>query len=677
MEKVEEKYIQSREAKLANFGPSRQRYSAISDHSSDYSQVSISESNIDTIKARPSRSYKESHRKRLHKRSLPTEDGSENDEEIYKKARLRGRKSKGSSSKGIRPKKTQSWSEIYAETIGAGMKNIGEIWNNGRNIYYHMGFNNPHGFNLMIVGLKIGFEIVNLDAQMHFTATNLVNAVLGVPEDPPSGELTLCPDECRGGTQSRREFLKCLHRNLEKAPINMPPKHSMTKEETARAALTTKNFRGIPKLMDQSISKGGICVAVTPSLMTVGLAIPEAERKRGKTYEPFVMDLLMTIDKMPQNFAPFVDPCHISIACIPFPTIELHKQPQKQNFKSKGDAHPSTFRLWESQPIPVKSNLIISHKFCFNCEGPISLGDSRPVLPGWALVFQAGKIPKLKRACNFGYSGIDASVALILDPVNMTLSIHRNGESKAFLQKKSSSFPSDIMSGGWHRVSVQYRTHEKNLVIVIYKENLPEKQFVSVFPLEIDAILGNPQNMHVGLTCAAAVRYRVSQFVPFLSELSIQAVVPDLSKTRIYYVDRFSVVPYQVGVFLIQLRDSCDKTIPYSILGIKVQMRRIRSYPSFQREKKARKKSSLYSHRHHSSDKSVLARPETKYLRCKVKPIPELGISEVKYRAKVPGRYRVFVSFAQEKTEFWGDKVLDLKYWYQVRDYQIYVKNLW
>lgn len=545
------------------------------------------------------------------------------------------------------------------------------FWARWRYVYYVMAFQNTYDLGLMFPGMMLNIVLKDpygLSGGKDANSRDLM------------ARLILAPSNCLRTSLSEQGFLKCLGDNTDSAPVRMLPKPHPSAETRAKAAVTLMNSDAIVPVIRSIYQYDGLCVDIAPSVVVVGMFMPEEEEEakakaKGEKREPFLMEVLMSLENQEAMVPPCADPCRKCLACIPGPSAEQFKGFVVRNFrpKEKGGALLNgkedlndVYRSWSRQAVPANMNLVIRFQFRMEAIGKPVAGAARS---GWALVFRKGQPQKAKKATDYGYVGIEDSFAIVCDPVQKGLYLYRNGEAPPLLTK-TTAFPRGITRNKWFSVMIQYRVpdNEKNakgernrpgqkvLIVSMWPVREPQNKSVAVFPINVKDIGSSTQSMHIGFTSAVGHFARVS-----MRDFSIGAPIPDLSNTRIYYMDARSTLPGGTGRFLLELRDSCGRVMPVCPVGLKVELRPVHSKEAEEAD----------------ADESLFAPPESKPVRCKVVELVSSDVYLVSYVAPLPGRYHIYVSMRRRPQNLLDGDPVNRLYWHRVKHNHIYVRHVW
>lgn len=583
-------------------------------------------------------------------------------------------------------------------------------------VNYHLGFRNTYDYPL-ILAMRVNLGFRDPVGELISPTTKRLRAALGgAPKQEAVGRMTIAPPKCSSAALDEARFMACTHENIRQSPINLEPRREMTLGETVVANIAVPNPRDFPQVVDQLLYGDGLCLRWHESLVMVALGMPGEE---GERKDPFVMDLLMKMDDMEINRKPYSDPCHSrSLACLPRNTMDLfqgattqrhspsprmeqhHQRPAPpigpeataaaaattpppsdggtarggRPMEASGDkvSRGEVMRMWSKKKIPTSTNLVIHFKFHFSLlasprspTGKTSRPPPPPQqpqqqeLPGWALVFHAGRIPDLTESTDYGYVGLRNSLALVCDPLSKRIAVFRGGESTPIMSKESAPFPPQMLDGKMYSAMVQYYPHANYLAVAISSVARPEHRYAAVFEdLDIRDILGYPPQVHVGITTA------VGGFaVPLIADLSLRAPLPDLRQSQIYFLDNLSPRAHQKGRFLLNLYDSCGRLMPTSPVPIKVRLRRVEARWSRSGSR--------------DSDDSIVAIPRAKPVRCKVKSYADSAVHMISCRAEHPGAYRVEVALTRRPRKVLDGHPMVRLNWYRVKYHRFYVRNLW
>jgi hypothetical protein len=543
-----------------------------------------------------------------------------------------------------------SWAGLWQDLKDQGHRRYAKLMENVEKGFYHMAFNNDFTFDFNILGMFLNIEFKDMTGAIYSSAVSKLQSVLGELRGDAFGVIRLAAVECQDPALSLAQYMKCIYRYKAKPVVKLPPNTAMTSGEAVKASITVPNYQAIPQLIDQGVFRDGLCVAVRPSMVTVGLSVP------GKKDVPFYMDLQIQISDLPMPSTPFSDPCHHSIQCTPKPSTDLFNGLTRQRLAQRGGSHENlTERYWSSKSLHSSQNLIISFRFRFTHLGKFaSARRYGPEKPGWAIILRRDRPPRFSKPTDYGYVGLDQSVGIVCDPIQNILAIYKNGESHPFMSQNAAAFPPDMM-GGWNLAQIQYRPDEKILITTMTSEAAPNAKYVAKFPVDVRQILGNTSKMLIGYSTATA-----QYAVPAIEDLSFLSPLPNLPQTRIFFTGLYSTQPHQRGSFLLQLHDSCGKVLPLSPVGLVIRLHRVRSVAPTTSQ---------------SSD-SLVAHPDDQPLQCKVIPRPEQSLYEVVYRPTLPGRYRIYAALGKNPKEVRGNDHFSRK-WYKVKSYHVYVRGLW
>lgn len=541
---------------------------------------------------------------------------------------------------------------------GSNSTRYNRILKNMEKIFYNMAFCNDYDFDFSFFGMRLNLEFLDLEGALYSKWTQSLKQAIGPLEGDPFGKLILAPEECQNPKLLPFEHLDCVHQSSHGSMVTLPPGHYMGEAERVKASITIPNYGVLPQVLDQFIFRQGLCVAVRPSFVTVGLAVPGKKKST-----PFKMDLLIELPNLPIETGYFLDPCHQTVACSPKPSTDLFSGLVRQTIKkgrgkttSPSTPETTSERYWNNRPFHSSQSLIISFRFKFTHLGKyFSNRRCGPEKPGWGVILHKGKPPIMTKRTDYGYVGLRGSIGIICDPIKRTLSIHRDGDHHPLMVKDAPAFPSN-MEDGWNTVQIHHRPYEKTIIVVVASELEPDVKYVSPFPVNVREVLGDLNQMYIGFSAATA-----NYSTPSFDKVTILAPLPSLPQTKVFFTGLYSTQPHERGHFILQLHDSCDRIIPLSPAGLSIQLKRIPSKPP--------------STASHSSD-SIAAHPDHQPVRCKVIPRPEQSLYEIYYRPTLPGRYRIYAALGKNPKEVRGNDHFVRK-WHKIKNQHVYVRGLW
>ena len=139
-------------------------------------------------------------------------------------------------------------------------------------------------------------------------------------------------------------------------------------------------------------------------------------------------------------------------------------------------------------------------------------------------------------------------------------------------------------------------------------------------------------------------------------------MLPDLKKTRIYYLDDEAPMPHEKGRFVVELRDRCDRVIGLGPVPITIQL--VRIIPSSLK-------------RHASIRSSTLsAVPDATPQSVKIRPDKQHGLYLATYRVGTAGTYNIRVAFSKQPKHLYGTDSMQMK-WCTLEHQRIYVRSIW
>ncbi len=594
---------------------------------------------------------------------------------------------------------------------------------------------NRENFELAILGMLINASVHDpgLDSQGWYTTGRWA---AGLTFGSATFHLLGAPEACKDTSVSHAKFIECLHSCVNNPPAIARAASQMTREEALQTKLIIDAGSQLFQLGTQGTNKAeSFCFDIAPSLITVALSPPRAHRREDggddKVNMPFILDLV--IDMPGQTLKiPYTDPCRLTLACTPIGTVNLYTG-MRRLASERHDRGFSSMMLWNNRPIDGYQSLRISFKFgvvtaasasrvTSLLRGPVAT--SADALAGWALVFSADR-PREERASlhNYGIEAFNRSISLVMDPYNKTMAIHADGLPKPLHTHNVECVPTVFDAIGGYTVLVQYRQHEKTITAMIRAVKDAKKEYVVTFPVDVKEILGDLSGIHVGLS---TVSDAVHSLTIDGGKMDIDAVFPDLKKTRVYHIEESSPVVGARGSFLVQLRDSCDAVIASSPERVRVRLYHVRepdtdesdeeAPPDEEKLRRARRENrrntlrryrARVKRREERANDPLAIRPVIEPVECDVTPLPETGTYKISYTASYPGRYRVFVALMpgdhvdvnrikkyvdnniysedESSDDRGGAKKPKYKQWGDVNPYQwrcapdahIFVRNIW
>jgi hypothetical protein len=611
------------------------------------------------------------------------------------------------------------------------------FYNIANHVRVKLYFNNPSDFPVYLLGTNMRVVIDDMDL--------LWSSLIGGRVIPTSyldqaveARMFQAPQACRPASVdgiralSPEAFFKCCFENRSKPVEVILPAPAETE---ISSYIYLKNTASTLQVLDEMLMHDGLCTHVIDSPVSIAL-----EANNGR---PFVLELIANIPDQPGRPREFGDPCRLETKCHVTSRMQI---PIGHVTRSNRNGHvdlynPSAARvlirnesdfgqLWRNDPIDLTADFEMSVRLeieaassfnrtsgevfeqsaSVNYDSPDCESDKSPSI---GVVF-LGKTPTGKDFTagtgEYGLSGLHTenghSLAVLLDPKTSTISLVLDGDTeRPLMSKTSGAFPHNLAS---HPIvlSIKHRPLAQKLIITVQPElpvqsnsaSLKPFYFTTVFPVNIGGLLGvlkgadgdhrrdrkvryrAAHKSAVGLTASSANHFRRIN----INNWTLDAIMPVLSSTQVYFDQKKLATPNSPGKFLLQLRDSCGKPINglnmrgKTVLG--VQMRLISASSrksnenyliddlsdddySIHHQTDTRPSTKPSKPRKHPLNASHLTSPHSQkghafalseeprdywIQNVTVRHIPHFGLYEVNYVSEMSGRFEIYLAIGKK-----------------------------
>lgn len=303
----------------------------------------------------------------------------------------------------------------------------------------------------------------------------------------------------------------------------------------------------------------------------------------------------------------------------------------------------------------------------------VEVWNARPFHPAETVAFTVTlKLSKTKpssgRITNDSGFGALFSVGSIrtivwLDVLKGTLQVklHRERQNGADLmaeKRSGAGFPADLITAGVDlHVLFIWRPGAQRIEVLVRQEALGTvpgarpRTWSTIFELGSSLFQFEPkEQMMIGFKAASTT---TAPFSLKISGWQVNQVLPDLYKTRIWFIGIVSPLPNQTCMILARLHDEHGLPLYMPPLPVSFRLRRITTLPGSQKH-----------HRLRIGKSSVKTR---------VRPRPDLGLLKIYFKAKMPGRYLILARIGGLTPQ----PLEDPKRWRIIPNHHIYVRHYW
>ena len=553
-------------------------------------------------------------------------------------------------------------------------------------INFALSLRNPADFTMAVNSLKIGITIDDHDGFIQGMPVTAKDKKL-------KGNLMLAQQVCHPSAlkgespvaQTLEDFLTCSHQSPAR---ELAPNEHLLDNSRLLAPVSFEKKINYAQAIDEIVNHDGLCLDIEGTF-SMGIL----DNADGRFHLDLPVDLHRVpiprvslsqkppLDESKKNlkFQAEFDPCFKLLKNAE--VTASHELPNKRNlwYSLSSDAvvdlGPSsplvlagrtskspTASLMLTEKISLHSSLLYEFTFEFKRSYPFH------TYPGFAFVWHANEQHTVTGNGEYGCGSIGKSVALGIHPYSSnSVALIRDGHVKLY-EKGSAVFPKNYLDRRIH-VSLRYLSFDRRFVLdaqgegddfvyhsIINIEREPDESPYSRGP-SLASMVGASEGWF-GITANSTGYLDIT-----MSSFKISAIEPDLTKTKVFWPIELSSLPGESGHFVIRLTDQSDFAMAEASGKLRIKLHRISS--SHPRSVIEISDQVTPSKLNTTNDKaSLLQFPPVAEAECNLTYRPTLGLYDVYYKASLPGRYAILMSYEE-------------KPWVKVQWSTIYVRHIW